>query len=153
MLRSVSCIHLDDVYRMIAILGSLDHCIKLSTTSMLLDSCHQRYKNIRRKIDVFSINFSPVLIYVHVYLHKTIAKNIQVIYLNSFIHVRDIARNLICDYMYVDKWHKYVLNTDLSLLFFFTKILHKIIYVEIKCFIYIFSFQTGYVVKKLFIRV
>lgn len=50
MLRSVSCIHLDDVYRMIAILGSLDHCIKLSTTSMLLDSCHQRYKNIRRKI-------------------------------------------------------------------------------------------------------
>lgn len=146
MLRSVSCIHLDDVYRMIAILGSLDHCIKLLTTSMLLDSCHQRYKNIRRKIDVFSINFSLVLNYVHVYLHKTIAKNIQVIYLNSFI--RDIARNLICDYMYVDKWHKYVLNTDLSLLFF-TKILHKIIYVEIKCFIHIFSFQTGYVVKKL----
>lgn len=148
MLRSVSCIHLDDVYRMIAILGSLDHCIKLSTTSMLLDSCHQRYKNIRRKIDVFSINFSLVLNFVHVYLHKTIAKNIQVIYLNSFI--RDIARNLICDYMYVDKWHtcKYVLNTDLSLLFF-TKILHKIIYVEIKCFIHIFSFQTEYVVKKL----
>lgn len=146
MLKSVSCIHLDDVYRMIGILGSLDHCIKLSTTSMLLDSCHQRYKNIRRKIDVFSTNFSLVLYYVHVYLHKTIAKNIQVIYLNSFI--RDIARNLICDYMYVDKWHKYVLNTDLSLLFF-TKILHKIIYVEIKCFIHIFSFQTGYVVKKL----
>lgn len=146
MLKSVSCIHLDDVYRMIAILGSLDHCIKLSTISMLLDSCHQRYKNIRQKIDVFSINFSLVLNYVHVYLHKTIAKNIQVIYLNSFI--RDIARNLICDYMYVDKWHKYVLNTDLSLLFF-TKILHKIIYVEIKCFIHIFSFQTEYVVKKL----
>lgn len=78
-----------------AILGSLDHCIKLFTTSMLLDSCHQRYKNIRRKIDVFSTNF--------VYLHKAIAKNIQVIYLNSFI--RDIARNLICNYlyMYVDK--------------------------------------------------
>lgn len=131
---------------MIAILGSLDHCIKLSTTSMLLDSCHQRYKNIRRKIDVFSTNFSLVLYYVHVYLHKTIAKNIQVIYLNSFI--RDIARNLICDYMYVDKWHKYVLHTDSSLLFF-TNILHKIIYVEIKCFIHIFSFQTGYVVKKL----
>lgn len=145
-MRRVSYIQLDDVYRMIAILGSLDHCIKLSTTSMLLDSCHQRYKNIRRKIDVFSINFSLVLNYVHVYLHKTIAKNIQVIYLNSFI--RDIARNLICDYMYVDKWHKYVLNTDLSILFF-TKILHKIIYVEIKCFIHIFSFQTGYVVKKL----
>lgn len=145
-MRSVSYIQLDDVYRMIAILGSLDHCIKLSTTSMLLDSCHQRYKNIRRKIDVFSTNFSLVLYYVHVYLHKTIAKNIQVIYLNSFI--RDIARNLICDYMYVDKWHKYVLNTDLSLLFF-TKILHKIIYVEIKCFIHIFSFQTEYVVKKL----
>lgn len=66
---------------MIAILGSLDHCIKLFTTSMLLDSCHQRYKNIRRKIDVFSTN----------YLHKTIAKNIQVIYLNSF--KSDIARN------------------------------------------------------------
>lgn len=131
---------------MIAILGSLDHCIKLLTTPMLLDSSHQRYKNIRRKIDVFSTNFSLVLNYVHVYLHKTIAKNIQVIYLNSFI--RDIARNLICNYMYVDKWHKYVLNTDLSLLFF-TKILHKIIYVEIKCFIHIFSFQTGYVVKKL----
>lgn len=145
-MRSISYIQLDDVYRMIAILGSLDHCIKLFTTSMLLDSCHQRYKNIRRKIDVFSINFSLVLNYVHVYLHKTIAKNIQVIYLNSFI--RDIARNLICDYMYVDKWHKYVLNTDLSLLFF-TKILHKLIYVEIKCFIHIFSFQTGYVVKKL----
>lgn len=68
MLKSVFCIHLDDVYRMIAILGSLDHCIKLSTTSMLLDSCHQRYKSIRRKIDVFSINFSLVLNYVHVYL-------------------------------------------------------------------------------------
>lgn len=145
-MRSISYIQLDDVYRMNAILGSLDHCIKLLTTPMLLDSCHQRYKNIRRKIDVFSINFSLVLNYVHVYLHKTIAKNIQVIYLNSFI--RDIARNLICDYMYVDKWHKYVLNTDLSLLFF-TKILHKIIYVEIKCFIPIFSFQTEYVVKKL----
>lgn len=145
-MRRVSYIQLDDVYRMIGILGSLDHCIKLSTTSMLLDSCHQRYKNIRRKFDLFSINFSLVLNYVHVYLHKTIAKNIQVIYLNSFI--RDIARNLICDYMYVDKWHKYVLNTDLSLLFF-TNILHKIIYVEIKCFIHIFSFQTGYVVKKL----
>lgn len=145
-MRRVSYIQLDDVYRMIGILGSLDHCIKLLTTPMLLDSSHQRYKNIRRKIDVFSTNFSLVLNYVHVYLHKTIAKNIQVIYLNSFI--RDIARNLICDYMYVDKWHKYVLNTDLSLLFF-TKILHKIIYVEIKCFIHIFSFQTGYVVKKL----
>lgn len=145
-MRSVSYIQLDDVYRMIAILGSLDHCIKLFTTPMLLDSCHQRYKNIRRKIDVFSTNFSLVLKYVHDYLHKTIAKNIQVIYLNSFI--RDIARNLICNYMYVDKWHKYVLNTDLSLLFF-TKILHKIIYVEIKCFIHIFSFQTGYVVKQL----
>lgn len=145
-MRRVSYIQLDDVYRMIAILGSLDHCIKLLTTPMLLDSSHQRYKNIRRKIDVFSTNFSLVLNYVHVYLHKTIAKNIQVIYLNSFI--RDIARNLICNYMYVDKWHKYVLNTDLSLLFF-TKILHKIIYVEIKCFIHIFLFQTGYVVKKL----
>lgn len=145
-MRRVSYIQLDDVYRMIAILGSLDHCIKLLTTPMLLDSSHQRYKNIRRKIDVFLTNFSLVLYYVHVYLHKTIAKNIQVIDLNSFI--RDIARNLICNYMYVDKWHKYVLNTDLSLLFF-TKILHKIIYVEIKCFIHIFSFQTGYVVKKL----
>lgn len=82
-----------------AILGSLDHCIKLFTISMLLDSCHQRYKNIRRKINVFST--SLVLNYVHVYLHKTIAKNIQVIYFNSFI--RDIARNLICNYMYVDK--------------------------------------------------
>lgn len=100
-MRRVSYIQLDDVYRMIAILGSLDHCIKLLTTPMLLDSSHQRYKNIRRKIDVFSTNFSLVLNYVHVYLHKTIAKNIQVIYLNSFI--RDIARNLICDYMYVDK--------------------------------------------------
>lgn len=84
-----------------AILGSLDHCIKLFTISMLLDSCHQRYKNIRRKINVFSTNFSLVLNYVHVYLHKTIAKNIQVIYFNFFI--RDIARNLICNYMYVDK--------------------------------------------------
>lgn len=100
-MRSVSYIQLDDVYRLIAILGSLDHCIKLFTTPMLLDSCHQRYKNIRRKIDVFSTNFSLVLKYVQDYLHKTIAKNIQVIYLNSFI--RDIARNLICNYMYVDK--------------------------------------------------
>lgn len=80
-MRSISYIQLDDVYRMIAILGSLDHCIKLLTTPMLLDSCHQRYKNIRRKIDVFSTN----------YLHKTLTKNIQVIYLNSF--KSDIARN------------------------------------------------------------
>lgn len=90
-MRSVSYIQLDDVYRLIAILGSLDHCIKLFTTPMLLDSCHQRYKNIRRKIDVFSTNFSLVLKYVQDYLHKTIAKNIQVIYLNSF--KSDIARN------------------------------------------------------------
>lgn len=90
-MRSVSYIQLDDVYRLIAILGSLDHCIKLFTTSMLLDSCHQRYKNIRRKIDRCIFDQLLVLNYVHDYLHKTIAKNIQVIYLNSF--KSDIARN------------------------------------------------------------